>query len=138
MRLLSILTALAVVLALFFLVFQRDALMEFAGIASPEEETPTETAAAEQTSAEAMETSETSVSVVALKSQARTVDGAVILRGRTEAIRQVEVRAETSGRVISTPLRRGEMIAEGEPQQVVQDKAVIDASLGEEANHVTS
>lgn len=35
-------------------------------------------------------------------------------------------------------IHHGEMIAEGEPQQVVQDKAVIDAYLGEEATHVTS
>lgn len=114
MRLFSILTALVVVAVLFFLVFQRDALMEFAGV------TPTAAApgteAGENSQAEADDTvgSEPKVSVVALKSEARTVDGAVILRGRTEAIRQVDVRAETSGRVISTPHRRGEMIAEGE------------------------
>lgn len=33
-------------------------------------------------------------------------------------------------------IHHGEKIAEGEPQQVVQDKAVIDAYLGEEAAHV--
>lgn len=114
MRLLSILTALVVVLALFFLVFQRNALMEFAGISTPDASEPAETTEAGQTSAEAMEATDTAVSVVALKSEARIVDGAVILRGRTEAIRQVDVRAETTGRVVSTPLRRGEMIEEGQ------------------------
>ena len=111
MRLLSILTALAVVLTLFFLVFQREELLEFAGVAQTAAGTEPEVA---ETAAEAMTDEKPSVSVVALKSQARSVDGAVILRGRTEAIRQVEVRAETTGRVISTPLRRGEMIEEGQ------------------------
>ena len=102
MRLLSILTALAVVLILFFLVFQRDELLQFAGAAPAPAETVSDIA---ETAAEAMSDDMPSVSVVAMKSEARSVDGAVILRGRTEAIRQVDVRAETTGRVISTPLR---------------------------------
>ncbi|MGR3511637.1 MAG: efflux RND transporter periplasmic adaptor subunit [Paracoccaceae bacterium] len=115
MRLLSILTALVVVVALFLLVFQRDTLMEFAGGPAASEETPIETAAAaEDDTTTPNDTGEAKVSVVALKSEARVVDGAVILRGRTEAIRQVDIRAETTGRVISTPLRRGEMIEEGQ------------------------
>lgn len=111
MRLLSILTAVVVVLVLFLLVFQRSDLLQFAGVSEAET-----IAAAEpqETKAEQMEDNEPTVSVVALKSEARTVDGAVVLRGRTEAIREVDVRAETTGRVISTPRRRGEMIAEGQ------------------------
>lgn len=50
---------------------------------------------------------ERSVGVVAMRSTAQPIDRAVILRGRTEATREVEVRAETSGRVISEPLRKG-------------------------------
>ena len=37
-----------------------------------------------------------------------------MLRGRTEAARRVDVRAETSGLVISEPLRRGATISAGE------------------------
>ncbi len=111
MRLLSILTAMAVVLVLFFLVFQREDLLEFAGVTTAAE--PVEEPV-QETKAESMANGKSAVSVVALKSEARTVDGAVILRGRTEAIRQVDVRAETTGLVISEPLRRGEMIEEGQ------------------------
>ncbi len=54
------------------------------------------------------------VRVVALRSTARTIDSAVILRGQTQAIRQVEVRAEVSATVISAPLRKGAQVKAGE------------------------
>ncbi len=111
MRLLSIITAILVVVTLYFLVFQRESLMELAGVA---EAATDATEATEDIAAAEAGSGEPTVAVVALKSMASTVDGAVILRGRTEAIRQVDVRAETTGLVISDPLRRGEMIAEGQ------------------------
>jgi multidrug efflux system membrane fusion protein len=52
--------------------------------------------------------------VVALLSEARLVDTAVVLRGRTEAARQVDVMAETSGKVVSVPLRKGRMVSKGQ------------------------
>lgn len=111
MRLLSIITAITVVVSLYLLVFQRENLMEFAGVAEAAVDA-TETTGV--LAADAPGKEEPTVGVVALRSMASTVDGAVILRGRTEAIRQVDVRAETTGLVISEPLRRGEMIAEGQ------------------------
>ena len=54
------------------------------------------------------------VKVVALQSEARLVNTAVILRGRTEAARQVDVMAETSGKVVSVPLRKGRMVVKGQ------------------------
>ncbi|QDL92373.1 efflux RND transporter periplasmic adaptor subunit [Paroceanicella profunda] len=54
------------------------------------------------------------VSVVVRRSQAESVRDVIILRGRTEAFRKVEVMAETSGRVISRPLRSGAQVAEGD------------------------
>jgi len=120
MRLISILTAVLVVGVLYALVFERDRLLGFAGndtagmttteIAMASEEATTE----EKTAADAMADDETRVSVVALRSEARQIDGAVVVRGRTEAVRQVDVRAETSGRIVNAPLRKGAMIAEGE------------------------
>lgn len=57
---------------------------------------------------------ERSVAVVAQHSTAQPIDRAVIVRGRTEATREVEVRAETSGRVISDPLRKGGSVERGQ------------------------
>jgi multidrug efflux system membrane fusion protein len=45
-----------------------------------------------------------------MKSTAQTVDSAVILRGRTEAARQVTIATETAGRVTSDPLRKGTFV----------------------------
>ena len=111
MRLFSILTAIVVVVALYFVVLERDALLKFAGAGSAAAVAEEETVEAE---APAQAPLSTLVSVVALKSEARTVDGAVVLRGRTEAARQVELRAETSGQIVSDPARRGTLVEEGD------------------------
>ena len=111
MRPLSVISALLVVAVLFVLVFQRDALLSFAG-AEPQGETVT--AAAGTDAAASQGDGLRHVSVVAIKSRASTVDGAVILRGRTEADRQVDVRAETSGQVVNHPLRKGAFVEEGD------------------------
>ena len=114
MRLFPILTAILVVAALYLLVFERDRLLEFAGVSSGE---VTEPIAATEEVAEAAPADETDasvVSVVAMRSTATQIDGAVILRGRTEAARQVDVRAETSGLVISDPLRKGAFVEAGD------------------------
>lgn len=111
MRLLPLLTAALVLAALYFLVFQRDTLWEFAGRSETTE--AVETAAAVPQDAEEDDETNT-VPVVAMRSTARTIDGAVILRGRTEAIRQVQLRAETSGLVVNQPLRSGAMVSMGD------------------------
>ncbi|MEM8804276.1 MAG: HlyD family efflux transporter periplasmic adaptor subunit, partial [Pseudomonadota bacterium] len=113
MRVLSILSALLVVASLYLLVFERERLLSFSGAnAAQPVEAETETAS-EATETEP-EPEDGRVSVVALRSEARQIDGAVIVRGRTEAIRQVELRAETTGRIISEPLRRGSFVNEGD------------------------
>ena len=114
MRVLSILTAILVVTALYLLVFQRENLLEFAGANAAQPvsaEAETDDTAQDGAGAGAMAST---VSVVAIHSEARQIDGAVIVRGRTEAIRQVDVRAETSGQMISEPLRRGAQVSEGD------------------------
>lgn len=114
MRIFPIITAVLVMAALYLLVFERESILKFAAEQGP--------APATQTAADAPKDQETTpdvaaeglVSVVALASQARNIDSAVVVRGRTEASRQVELRAETSGQVISTPLRKGSFVDKGQ------------------------
>ncbi|MBT8474524.1 MAG: efflux RND transporter periplasmic adaptor subunit, partial [Alphaproteobacteria bacterium] len=86
---------------------ERDRLLDFAS--GDDAPATTETEVTAEPVAEAVP----SVAVVAQRSQAQVIDSAVILRGRTEAARQVEVRSETNGLVISEPLRKGARVEEG-------------------------
>jgi multidrug efflux system membrane fusion protein len=54
------------------------------------------------------------IKVVAIRSTAREIDSAVVLRGQTEAARSVVLRSETSGQVVNEPLRRGYVVSAGE------------------------
>ena len=97
MRLIPALTALLVAAFLYLVVFEREALILFAaGGESPNHAT-----------LEAEQPSIAAVGVVARHSVAQSIDSAVILRGQTQANRQVDVRSEVSARVISPPLRKG-------------------------------
>ena len=110
MRLFPIITAILVVGVLFLLVFQRDELVSFSGAETETMEEEVIDAVADRDE----NAPPTAVSVVAIRSSASSIDGAVILRGRTEAARQVDMRAETSGQVISEPLRAGARVEEGD------------------------
>ena len=57
---------------------------------------------------------ERSVPVVAYKSVARPFTETLVLRGRTEAVRRVEVRSEIAGLVASEPLRKGALVKAGD------------------------
>jgi len=118
MRIISFLTAVLVSGFLYLMVMERDALSVFASgqqdapeaaQTSAEPATPPAAAAAEEGAEPARR-----VSVVARRIAAQSVDNAVLVRGQTEASRAVEVRAETSGRVISEPLRRGSFVEAGD------------------------
>lgn len=122
MRLFPILTALLVVAGLFMLVFQRDTLDEAAGVADASD-------MAVEPQAEATE-GQTGLSVVVLKSEAREVETPIVIRGRTEATRRVELRAETTGQVISDKLAKGLTVAKGDVMCRL-DPGTRDASLAE-------
>jgi len=128
MRLLPVLTALVVVVVLYLLVFERDLLTNAAAPASAaaSEEVADTAEAAEEADA----AGDGRIQVVVMETMAQTIDSAVLVRGRTEASRQVEVRAETSGQVISEPLRRGTFVDAG--QLVCElDPGTRSASLAE-------
>ena len=119
MRIMSIVLAVVVSTFLFFLVFEREKLLAFAGVATPD---ATEEAEAAPT--------ERSVSVVVMPSTEQAIDSAVLIRGRTEAARQVEVRAETSGVIVSAPLRKGSKVSAGQLMCEI-DPATREISLAE-------
>ncbi|WP_282158018.1 efflux RND transporter periplasmic adaptor subunit [Shimia thalassica] len=108
MRIVPLITAVLVSVLLYFIVFERDRLT------SQTPETAEDVAVTEASEAEDASETDTFVRVVAVHSKARVIDSAVVLRGQTEADRQVDVRAETSAQVMSAPLRKGTMVEEGQ------------------------
>ncbi|MGR3490673.1 MAG: efflux RND transporter periplasmic adaptor subunit, partial [Shimia sp.] len=130
MRILPILTACLVAAFLYVLVFERDLLLgarEAVQEASGQVEEPVVEEVAEEPE---MAPDDGRVSIVAMPSTARQIDSAVTLRGRTEAVRQVNVQAETSGQIISEPLRAGAFVEAG--QLMCQlDPGTREASLAE-------
>jgi len=113
MKLVPFLTAILVTVFLYFLVIERETFFEFAGLSkAAETEEVVESTAAPTPSSEEIE--EKVVSVIARRSEAQTIDSAVVLRGDTRAARQVELRSETSGQVISEPLRKGTFVESGQ------------------------
>jgi len=133
MRLIPLLTAALVSAGLFYVVFEREKLLAFARSDTSVEQ-PADSAAQGDTAAiaaaAAAEPSASAIGVVVLRSTAQTIDNAVVLRGETRAVRQVEVRAETAGTVLSEPLRKGAHISEGELLCQL-DPGVREASLTE-------
>ncbi len=117
MRLFSIVTAILVVAALYLMIFDRERVLAIAGRGGEAETTQAavdESATTPETPSGAVADTLSAVSVVAMRSTAETVDSAVVLRGRTEAARQVDVRAETSGLIVSEPLRKGTFVTAGQ------------------------
>lgn len=107
MRLFSIFAAVFVAIGIYLFVMERDWLLGTTAETTAEEAAP---------SAAATPTTQgpTPVGVVAIRSSARQIDSAVVLRGQTEADRQVDLRAETTGQIVSAPLRKGAFVEENE------------------------
>lgn len=126
MKIIPVMTAILVSAALYLFVFERDRLL---GLAQPPATEATMDVTAEDVAPEETP-AEDVVGVVAMRSVAQTIDSAVVLRGRTEAARQVTLSSETSGLVISEPLRKGAFVNEGDVMCQL-DPGTREASLAE-------
>lgn len=126
MRIASIIAAVLVAVGLYVLVIQRENVGEDAGVQAPTAgQQGSEAGFAQNPQAE-----DEVVHVVAFRSSAQPVESGVVLRGQTEAARFVDVRSETSGLVISEPLRKGAFVTEG--QEICKlDPGTRNASLAE-------
>ena len=114
MRIIPILTAIIVTVALYFAVMERDKLVAFATGAPANGNATDVGAAAAAPAPEASAPARPLVRVFARHSKAQVIDSAVVLRGETQAARSVELRAETAGQVVSEPLRKGSFVQEGQ------------------------
>lgn len=104
-RVFPILTSVVAVVILYLIVFERELLFGDA-VDSEEQSTPATLAqAAEQAAA-------SPITVVALRSEQQTIEQFVQISGVTAANRQVEIRSETAGIVVSEPLRKGSSVAD--------------------------
>lgn len=120
MRLTSLITATLVCAFVSMVILERPKLLAFAGVEQGDAEVVEDAADA----------AKPAVDVVAVKSIARPVTRGIILRGRTAAWRLVDVKAETSGTVVSQPLRKGTVVADAELLCQL-DSGTKDASLAE-------
>ncbi len=125
MRIVSLLITLVVAAVLYVIVFQRDLLT-----GAPDTTEVSVTTEDQRPPAERDTRSLRTVSVVAVHSRASRLDDVVVLRGETEALRSVNVTAETSGRVVNEPLRKGAFVKTG--QTLCQlDRGTRDSSLAQ-------
>ena len=111
MRLVPILIAVLVSGLIYGIVFERDRLL---ALIPPNTSDSAESRDAAPDTGESAQAGAATMRVVVQRSKAREVDSAVIVRGRTEADRIVQLRAETSGLVISDPLRKGAFVDQGD------------------------
>lgn len=126
MRLTSLIATAAIVLGLTYWFVLRHPGQDLAPVASPD-----------LAAVEAIGLRSPAVPVLVMESTAQKTTATLVLRGRTEANRNVQVAAETTGRVISTPLRKGSEVRRGdvlcrlEPGVRAAELAEAEAALAE-------
>lgn len=138
MRLMPILTALIVALALYGMIMKRDELRAFAMTFSGDAEVDVaQEDDVEEAAPELEYDGPVPVSVVVMKSTAQQVQNGLVLSGRTEAARRVKLHAETSGLVISEPLAKGGSVNQGDVLCKL-DPGIRNAQLAEAKAKLTS
>lgn len=113
MRIISIIVAIIVAISLYFLIVDRKSLVNFLTTFQREEKLISNLKTNDQIS-EKDSLKSVLPFVIVKNSIAQKTENILVLRGRTEAIRKVEVRAEVNGGVISKPRLKGSRIKKNE------------------------
>ena len=114
MRIFSVAVAIIVLIVFYLFTFERDLLNEFAISNSSDTSEKLILQSGEQAIDKKTDIDQTSFSVVVKKSDAQSLDNLIILRGRSEAVRQVSVKSQTTGLIISEPLPKGSKITKNQ------------------------
>ncbi|MEM8776304.1 MAG: efflux RND transporter periplasmic adaptor subunit [Pseudomonadota bacterium] len=110
MRVFPIIAAIAFAAVIYVLVLDRDLLT---GGTQVEDALENSAETAQSTDPETQSATQP-IGVLVVRSVARETNNAVTVRGETRANREVELRSETSGLVVSEPLRKGNFVEEGD------------------------
>ena len=113
MRLISIFVAALVACSLYFLIVDRKSLIDFLKRINSDESEDIISISEDKVPTNIISNSELPF-VIVKTSLATETENILILRGRTQAIRKVEVRAEVNGGVISEPRLKGSRIKKNE------------------------
>jgi len=113
MRLISIFVSVLVAFSLYFLIVDRKSLVDFIKKIQKGDEISSELDNDDKSIKDTIIENQLPI-VVVKKSKEIIADDTLIVRGRTEAIRKVEVKAEINGGVISEPRLKGARIKKNE------------------------
>ncbi|WP_439124526.1 efflux RND transporter periplasmic adaptor subunit [Marivita sp.] len=119
MRIVPFITACLVAVILFGLVIERDRFFSAVSDLSPREDAAdtvefTNVTPEREATEPADSIEDGVIRVMAKRSVAQEIGTQVRLRGETEAAREVSVVSEVSGKIVSTPLRKGAFVQQGQ------------------------
>ena len=114
MRLFSIVVAVFVLGSFYLITFQRDIIQNFVKTDSLDTKTRDITADYNSGKSKKKKIMNNSFSVLLKKSVATELNNLIILRGRSEAVRQVSVKSQATGLIISNPLPKGIKVSENQ------------------------